>query len=44
MLHDWDYERPILARYIDPLELIWLAFAPSFGCSRDGGSGASGHS
>ena len=25
MKHDWDYERPIRARYIDPLELIWLS-------------------
>jgi len=31
MLHDWDYERPILSRYTDPLELIWLACAKQLG-------------
>jgi hypothetical protein len=25
MLHDWEYQRPILSRYSDPLELIWLS-------------------
>jgi hypothetical protein len=28
---DPDYERPILARYLDPYELVWLATARRFG-------------
>ncbi len=31
MAHDWDYERPILARYLDPLELIWLSCCKQLG-------------
>ena len=31
MLHDWEYERPILSRYLDPLELIWLACCRQLG-------------
>ena len=29
--HDEDYERPILRRYLDPVELIWLATAKKLG-------------
>ena len=31
MDHDWDYERPILARYLDPLELVWLSCCKQLG-------------
>lgn len=29
--HDPNYERPILARYLDPVELVWLATARRLG-------------
>ncbi len=29
--HDYDYERPIRARYVDPLDLVWLATARRLG-------------
>ena len=29
--HDFDYERPILQRYLDPIELIWLSTAKRLG-------------
>ena len=31
MKHDWDYERPIRSRYVDPLEVIWLACSKQLG-------------